>query len=219
MNKAFVFYCLLDKPLNDRHSQWALRNLSAFENNTLSRFKHKADHDLTLSGKLLLFHGLSAIGLNNIDLKKMQYNQYRRPYLPNTTLHSQLDFNISHSGTLAAVAISPDNTIGIDVEKKNTYKTSEYFSVFNAEERKWIDEDSARLLRLWTRKEAVIKACGKGFYQTPEDISVLNDSLMVENIRYYIKDLELNDQYFASIATVNVPASLTLKEFYLQELG
>lgn len=209
----------MDEPLNDYHTQWALKNLSALENNTLSRFKHKVHHDLTLLGRLLLFYGLSDIGVVNIDLKKMQYNQYRRPYLPNTTLHRPLDFNISHSGTLAAVAVAPDTMIGIDVEKKNTYKTSDYFSVFNAEEKKWIDEDSDKLLRLWTRKEAVIKACGKGFYQNPEDISVLKDSLMIENICYYIKDIVLNDQYFASIVTAHAPASLTLKEFYLQELG
>lgn len=218
MNEAFIFYCSLDKPLNDYHTQWALRNLSALENNTLSRFKQKIHHDLTLLGKLVLFHGLSDLGLENIDLKKMEYNQYRRPYLTDTSLHRQLDFNISHSGTLAAVAIVRDTTIGLDIEMKNLYKTSDYFSVFNDQEKHWINEDSVKFLRLWTRKEAVIKACGKGFYQNLTDVSVLNDSLMIENIRYYIKDFVLMDQYFGSIATAHLQVSLRLKELSLKDL-
>lgn len=82
-----------------------------------------------------------------------------------------LHFNASHTDGLVAVAVSPHGALGIDVEaidrSVDLAVANRYF--FGAEAR-WLDSlpSDRRLegfLRLWTLKEAYIKATGLGLSQ------------------------------------------------------
>src|SRR5690349_7344588 len=91
-----------------------------------------------------------------------------RPRLAGT-LAGKLDFNWTHSGDCALVAIGRDVTPGIDVERRRTRPRGldiarRYFAPDEAE---WLasqppeDRDEA-FLTLCTGKEAVLKALGRG---------------------------------------------------------
>lgn len=80
-----------------------------------------------------------------------------------------LDFNWSHSGEQALVALARGVSPGIDLEqlrpRANALKIAQRF--FTAEEAEWLqaldeDERSAAFLDLWTAREAVLKALGHG---------------------------------------------------------
>ena len=98
---------------------------------------------------------------------RFEYGAYGKPALESG--HT-LRFNLSHSNEVALLAVTLDAELGVDVEHIRADFASEdiarrYFSraeveVFNslpAEER------VEAFFRCWTRKEAYIKAIGKGF--------------------------------------------------------
>jgi 4'-phosphopantetheinyl transferase len=80
-----------------------------------------------------------------------------------------LHFSVSHSGSLALLAISADGPVGVDVERErdlpNALPLAERF--FSPAERREVRaerpaERSRLFLSLWTAKEAVLKARGDG---------------------------------------------------------
>lgn len=89
------------------------------------------------------------------------------------------DFNLSHSGRWAAVAISPRGRVGIDVEvvRPMTDLWGVARSVFTPAECEVLAPlaDAARVVpffRGWTRKEALLKASGLGITRHLMDTEV-----------------------------------------------
>jgi 4'-phosphopantetheinyl transferase len=90
-----------------------------------------------------------------------------------------LRFNLSHSNEVALLAVALDAELGVDVEHVRPDFAGEdiarrYFSraeveVFNKLPQ---DERVAAFFRCWTRKEAYIKAIGKGFSQALDAFDV-----------------------------------------------
>jgi 4'-phosphopantetheinyl transferase len=90
-----------------------------------------------------------------------------------------LDFNLSHSGELAVLAVARDRSIGVDVEQVRDVPDSLSIAVthFSATERQVLQslppgEQRAAFFRCWTRKEAVIKAVGEGLSRALDSFDV-----------------------------------------------
>lgn len=89
--------------------------------------------------------------MNRLDGKKLQ----------------EIDFNLSHSGRYAVLAVS-DGAVGIDVERIKKNRLSVAKRCFHEREYEDIlrmpDEESRerRFLEYWTMKEAYVKYCGEG---------------------------------------------------------
>lgn len=84
------------------------------------------------------------------------------------------EFNLSHSGTAVAVAVA-DQAVGVDIECHRPLDDGPAVAgtVFHPRELQWLDSQAAffpAFYQLWTLKEAVLKAMGKGFFQTPESL-------------------------------------------------
>jgi 4'-phosphopantetheinyl transferase len=97
-------------------------------------------------------------------------NPYGKPFLAFPSLSPVLHFNLSHSDSLALYAFSYSRQIGIDVEYKRT--DIDYDSLanvsFSPNEQALLHSLPNTLKRdaffnCWTRKEAYVKAKGKGF--------------------------------------------------------
>lgn len=95
---------------------------------------------------------------------RWQYGQYGKPELDGAGPR----FSLSHSGAVAAVAISPRRPVGVDLEKlasgidparmaRRYFPAAEADHVAAAESE---EEQAQRFVRLWTRKEACLKAAG-----------------------------------------------------------
>lgn len=105
------------------------------------------------------------------------YNQHGKPQL----LNSSLQFNLSHSGDLALLAIGKDYPLGIDLE---FFSARPYEGIgshlFSASERQALSQVQGYLkplvfFHIWAQKEAFIKACGLGLaYPTKQfDVATL----------------------------------------------
>ena len=128
----------------------------------------QADSSL-LSRKLLALS--QHIEIKNI---RLETKAARKPfaYRPDG---SEIFFNISHSSDIFGLCIA-DSPVGLDVEVirpiPNAAKLAKrFFSAIEHQQIAEMDETSASLqfLKLWTRKEAVIKAAGVG---VPTHLSV-----------------------------------------------
>lgn len=88
-------------------------------------------------------------------------------------------FNVSHSGSFALIGLSASRPVGVDIEAiraaggeldlaRTFFSEAEYRALERMEE-------SARLsafYKVWTCKEAVLKACGRGITEHLKDFSV-----------------------------------------------
>lgn len=88
-------------------------------------------------------------------------------------------FNVSHSGRHGLIAISGHNCLGIDVEERVPHRDLIGIGslVYGPAERRWLanaqSRDRVRLFyRLWSMKEALIKALGTGFSLSPTGFQV-----------------------------------------------
>ena len=88
-----------------------------------------------------------------------------------------LQFNVTHGSSLALIAFC-DLAVGVDVESPDalTQQSALDESVCSPTELAWVrgqpSPREAALLRLWTRKEAVLKACGSGLARPPSTIDL-----------------------------------------------
>ncbi|MFC8505953.1 4'-phosphopantetheinyl transferase family protein [Streptomyces sp. NPDC057411] len=97
---------------------------------------------------------------------------YGKPYLTD----APVEFSISHSGELVAVALSADAPVGVDVERI-TAPARLPLPVLSAQERTVFDrvpqsERAAAFTSYWVRKEAVLKATGEGLRVDPARLTV-----------------------------------------------
>lgn len=90
-----------------------------------------------------------------------------------------LSFNLSHSGDLAVVAACRGSAVGVDVETAGRLRDLDGLAGMVMTEREMEafaalsdDRRPAAFLRLWTRKEALLKADGRGLTHDPRKVDV-----------------------------------------------
>lgn len=84
-----------------------------------------------------------------------------KPVLAGRTLH----FSLAHTGAYAAVAVSDQAPVGIDLECFNRDADFQGIATkfFHATEARWLGNDPrVNFFRLWTSKEAILKCTGEG---------------------------------------------------------
>ena len=123
------------------------------------RYKHTFGQFCCLKSWLMLFEGLQVTGYG---LRDFVYNEHGKPFLPNGPF-----FSISHCKEGIAVAID-DHPIGIDIEAIRhadddlIARTMNEFEQSKIKNQKSKIESDREFTRLWTQKEAIVKAQGVG---------------------------------------------------------
>ncbi len=103
-----------------------------------------------------------------------------KPRLAGPSLARATDFNLSHSGELALLAIASGVEVGVDVEQLRPLDDLEPLArrvLAPAEAEALLRQPAGRRLeewyRAWARKEAVLKASGRGFEVDPREVQLL----------------------------------------------
>jgi 4'-phosphopantetheinyl transferase len=107
------------------------------------------------------------------------YGSHGKPALAEAFDESRIRFNLSHSQGLALYAVTRDREIGIDLEQIRSMPKAEQLAerFFSAPEYEILRTLPMHLkeeafFNAWTRKEAYLKASGKGLAQSLEQIEV-----------------------------------------------
>lgn len=103
-----------------------------------------------------------------------------KPVLALSKAPTDLEFNLSHSDTLALCAIGRGSALGVDVERRRDIKDALDIGArhFGPREFAWLRDGAehelmARFFTVWTRKEAFIKATGEGLSRALASFDVL----------------------------------------------
>lgn len=138
--------------------------------------------------------------------------KFGKLYLPNATL----EFNLSHSGNLAVLAVCTAAPVGIDIEKRRTvtdpaalaaryFSATEHAAILNASTL----NQQQLFLTGWTRKEAVLKSLGVGLrvdaQKIPCGIHEASEIIQLDwegsSLELNVHSLNLAPDHFAACAT------------------
>jgi len=188
--------------------------LSADESQRAARFHFPEDRD-----RYIVAHGsLRNILSGYLDCKPNQLafstNKYGKPALE----RYHLEFNLSHSGDFALVAVAKDHKVGVDVERirsdmefesiaRRFFSPSEVSEVLALP----LKQRDLGFFNCWTRKEAYIKAQGLGLSLpldsfdvslTPNEPATLRATRpdSQEAARWTLSSPEVESNYRAAVA-------------------
>ena len=115
------------------------------------RYKHVFGQFCCLKSWLMLFDDVEMSSYRDVEWR---YNEHGKPYIEGGPY-----FSISHCKEGIAVAID-DQPIGIDIETVRHADEDLIARTMNETER--VGMDDRKFTRLWTQKEAIVKAQGTG---------------------------------------------------------
>jgi len=149
---------------------------------------------------------------------QFRYSTNGKPQLEANLNPRALQFNVSHSADLAAIAIGSEHRLGIDVEKirSEVYTLSlsrRFFSLRERAELQALPEHFrvSAFFACWTRKEAFLKATGEGLSFPLKNFSVsvqpdsnpkleeVNEDTNVGK-QWFLADLHVGVDYRAALA-------------------
>ncbi len=154
-------------------------------------------------------------------------NPFGKPELPPSDSSSSLHFSLSHSRSIAVLAVAKGEPVGVDVEEMRPIEPEVADSHFSASERWQLNQlqGDAWLLgfyRCWTRKEAILKAEGVGLSRPLDsfDVSLLpGETAKLMGTRrefsypWRLHDLLPSEGTVGAVATVQLQTKLTCFSF------
>jgi 4'-phosphopantetheinyl transferase len=146
------------------------RILDAEERSRADRFRFPKDrrHYTVARGVLRLL--LARYLHTSPEALNFSYNQYGKPALIEDLNPNKLQFNLSHSGERVLYAFALQRELGIDIEWRDRHIgemeqiAKRYFSPYETQQLLALPESQrvSGFFNCWTRKEAYIKARGRG---------------------------------------------------------
>ena len=183
--------------------------------NKVDHFRFKKDKCLSAGAFLLLRKMLEE---ENVVKPIFEFGKYDKSYISN---YENIYFNLSHSGKIAACAIS-DKEIGVDVEyidftidldiAKNYFFNMEYDSIMHS------NNPSVEFFNYWVLKESYMKYTGLGFNLNLDEFEiVIDDNIYLNNdknnLEFSLFDL---DEY--KLATCGHYKINDVKEYSIDDL-
>jgi 4'-phosphopantetheinyl transferase len=189
-----------------------------------SRFQQEADRQRFVISKAVLRVLLGRYtGINPKEIR-VRSGKNKKPALESNS-GRELHFNISHSGNWILVAISGQE-IGVDVEEIHasfSYQNLLSFS-FSEEEAAFIENSGLphqSFYQLWTRKESLLKATGKGLVDELSRIPSLNSvqknptEITGSTKNWEILSFPVDEKHVGSVAFLPVKTALQFFNFQL----
>ncbi|WP_170139378.1 4'-phosphopantetheinyl transferase family protein [Larkinella arboricola] len=180
--------------------------LSTDEQHRAQRYFHEKDRN-----RFLVTRGLLRLLLGQCIHQKPSEIQFvthgKKPGLP---AGCNWHYNVSHSGDWALIAVST-HPVGIDIEKIDSdFRFQDIVpEVFSPDEQRYLQKHSAArtlFYRLWTRKEALVKATGQGIDDYFKEIPSLDGTHEVEGCvlghtdRWTVSSFSVTEGYTAAVA-------------------
>ncbi len=143
--------------------------LSEDERIRAARFHFSRDRQHFTATRALLRMILSSyVGADPKELR-FRYSDKEKPSLISEPAENVVEFNVSHSGTIALLVFARGHALGVDVEQMRRDFDHEAIAArfFSENERTQLAalapaERHSGFFRCWTRKEAYVKAVGTG---------------------------------------------------------
>lgn len=165
---------------------------------SLLKYRVEEDRIRGVMGKLLLQKLLVENGYSENVLHQITLNQYNRPYLNET-----VDFNIAHSAAYVICAISKETKVGVDIEKMEAMDVEDFDMHFSKKESialKQSKDPMNDFYSIWSQKEAVAKADGRGLGIDLPTIELYNQGAVLDGESWLLKEMEIDLNYKSYVA-------------------
>ena len=189
-------------------------SLTDDERETLSGYASATRRQEFALSRLLLRLILRRYGFDALATTSLHQHEHGKPVFPDSDAPH---FNLSHAQGMAVLVLGGTATLGVDIEPRGRKLPSQLLAprYCHPAELRWLAESTddelrhrQNFLRLWVRKEAVLKARGDGVYGGPRRIDAISgdgvayyhDPARPEPERWDLADIEIHDDYFISVA-------------------
>lgn len=192
--------------LNAEHSALLRGRLPVSLLPDIDRYYKWQDRQAALLGRAVVQVVMRASGEDEQLIASWSLSSYNRP-----SLAVPFDFNISHCPGRVVVAFRQSGRVGIDIEPLRDIRPYDFRNVLTAKELGLLERIRGRQQRelfatIWTRKEAAIKADGKGFSNTLTTVSALGTTIHLDGKRWETVSIPMPEPYICHMATpTNVP--------------
>ncbi len=201
MKNVDIFFASLPQDFNEN---LYLSKLPVFLQKKITKIRDSKTKKMAIFNKIVLQQIL------NNNLEDLKYTDLGRPYLENYP-----NFNISHSNQWVVCIISKDGKIGIDVEELkeiNFQGLSKRYFHYNEQQ---LIKNKKDFFRIWTRKEAILKAQGCGLRVELKQLDTTRNPVELDqNYWLYPIDLPFKNSV-CHLATSFPNATLSLQAFEL----
>ncbi len=213
--------------INEKLRQCWLNALSGEKKQAILRLLHKTDQDSSLLGLRLLKQCAMDLQVHNFDLAELEYKKQGKPCWPSTT---GFDFNISHSDNLVLVVASRQLKVGVDAEKIRPLKRLAFKAVMQPHELMQIQQQPESFFRLWSIKEAVVKAADTAGLSRMREVETgdakrLGSRLHEASITvsfggncWYLRAIDIDSRFTISLATSAALNELNIKHLSQESL-
>lgn len=194
-----VRHCHIHHFKNDLFEKY-LTSLPAFMQQDICRYKMLKDRQSRLLARLMIQQYLQEKKYDG-TLDSWQKTIDEKPFIANGPA-----FNITHSGDIVAVAFS-DQSIGIDIEKISDVDVQGLSTYLHHQEKIYIDRASDKqdaFFTIWAKKEAYLKATGKGIASGLSKMSVVEDIVSGDSEHWYLREIVLDQAYKCYVCAPNV---------------
>lgn len=198
--------------------------LNQQETEKVMRYKNQSDRNQRFISKAILRILLGRYTGTDAKEIRFQPDKNKKPYIENKTFDA-IHFNVSHAGNYILIAIAA-TPVGIDVEQLNTsftYQNVLDFS-FSKTEIDFVENAAnpkSSFYQLWTRKESLLKATGKGLVDNLAQIPSLDghhQSLVkiVQSAKNWeVSSFKVDENHIGSVAFCPVKTALQFFNFRL----
>ncbi|MBS1664508.1 MAG: 4'-phosphopantetheinyl transferase superfamily protein [Bacteroidetes bacterium] len=166
--------------------------------NEVGRYRSPSDKAERIAGKLLLQKAILATGRSPDLLNAWQRDLYNKPFIKDW--HS---FNISHSHRYVSLAFGGSSPLGIDLQHMEPLADLQsLITNFTLQEQDYISaaDTPIAFFHVWSRKEAVLKAIGRGIVGGLKEFSCLDDVIDFEGKRWAVEGIPAPPNYIGHLA-------------------
>ena len=171
--------------------------LSEAMRNKILAYKGWQDRQSRILGKWLLLRLIAHFKLD-LSLADIKYTEFNKPYF------TGFNFSTAHSGEMVICAGDINGDIGIDIEKIQPIVLEDYQEQLTKNEWAFIQNTTESIdafYQIWTKKEALLKAIGRGVDIEFNLLDVCVDKINYDGKSYSFYPLSIAEGYIAHIAT------------------
>lgn len=179
--------------------------------NRILRKKQQKKRQTSLLGYVLLQNVLSqyfGANLNNLTFLSSGKPILKLP-------HQILSFNISHTNDLVGLVIGSESALGLDIEAFRKFEQVESsFSFFSSVEQSAIlnaEKPRRKLIELWSKKEALVKAVGGRMFDMAAYTDVRSNTVYWDGQTYELLPINYDFDGFIWVASLSSIRNINVK--------
>jgi len=189
--------------------------LSSEEKERSERFKFYKHRKAFIASHGFMHTVLARYIDTNANEIEFSQTEFGKPSLIDIQNKNNIQFNLSHSGNMAILAVCKQHSLGIDVEfaeRKVDWRgiSKRFFTPNEQQQLDKLTEEEQRqaFFQIWTRKEAHMKVTGQGLSLAPTQFEV---SVPPQSANF-IQNLKTKDDNFYKMQDIFLPEMF--KDYY-----